>query len=92
MAAPDDWLGKRIGISLENTSPNVIMGEMLEVSDRGVVLSAPDADNPPSTIFYPWRMIRFVQLDPVAEIRTNEPEESKRKPWSGGNFGGIHSD
>ena len=65
-----------MGVQLEGADPDVMLGEILEVSGRGLVLSAARGDNPPDTIFYPWRVIRFVQLDPrVEEAQTGEKEK-----------------
>ena len=69
MAAPQDWIGKQVTFGLEGAS-DFATGELVEVSDQGIVLIATRVTNPPAPpirVFYPWRVIRLIQLEPGQE-------------------------
>ena len=41
MSAPEDWINKQVAIGISGAKPQLIIGELLEVSDRGVTMSVP---------------------------------------------------
>jgi len=74
MAAPEDWIGKRLYIGLEG-GREAISGELIEVSDRGAVFAyTEDNDASLRNAFYPWRIVRFLDLDPSESESQQSPE------------------
>jgi hypothetical protein len=65
MSGPEDWINKQVAIGTSGEKPQLILGELLGVSDRGVTLSVPFGVST-STIFYPWRVVQMVQLESSA--------------------------
>ena len=65
MSAPEDWINKQVAIGMSGEKPQLIFGELLGVSDRGVTISVPVGVST-STIFYPWRIVEMVQLESSA--------------------------
>ena len=65
MAAPEDWINKQVSIEISGVKPQLIIGELLGVSDRGVTISVPVGVST-STVFYPWRVVQMVQLESSA--------------------------
>jgi hypothetical protein len=65
MSGPEDWINKQVAIGMSGEKPQVILGELLGVSDRGVTISVPFGVST-STIFYPWRIVEMVQLESSA--------------------------
>ena len=59
MSAPEDWINKQVAIGMSGEKPQLIFGELLGVSDRGVTISVPVGVST-STIFYPWRIVEMV--------------------------------
>ena len=41
MSGPEDWINKQVAIGISGVKPQLILGELLEVSDRGVTISVP---------------------------------------------------
>jgi hypothetical protein len=60
MAIPKDWIGKQVVCSW--LGGGGVRGELMEVSDRGMVLRASRADAPSATLFCPWAGVRAIQL------------------------------
>lgn len=50
---------------MSGEKPQLILGELLGVSDRGVTISVLFGVST-STIFYPWRIVEMVQLESSA--------------------------
>ena len=65
MSGPEDWIKKQVAIGMSGEKPQLIFGELLGVSDRGVTISVPVGVST-STIFYPWRIVEMVQLESSA--------------------------
>jgi hypothetical protein len=65
MSGPEDWINKQVAIGMSGEKPQLIFGELLGVSDRGVTISVPVGVST-STIFYPWRIVEMVQLESSA--------------------------
>ena len=65
MSGPEDWINKQVTIVMSGEKPQLILGELLGVSDRGVTISVPVGVST-STIFYPWRIVEMVQLESSA--------------------------
>ncbi len=66
MSGPEDWINKQVAIGImSGEKPQLILGELLGVSDRGVTISVPVGVST-STIFYPWRIVEMVQLESSA--------------------------
>jgi hypothetical protein len=65
MSGPEDWINKQVAIGMSGEKPQLIFGELLGVSDRGVTISVPVGVST-STIFYPWRIVEMVQLETSA--------------------------
>jgi hypothetical protein len=65
MSAPEDWINKQVAIEISGVKPQLIIGELLEVSDRGVTISVPVGVSN-ATVFYPWRTVQMVQLESSA--------------------------
>ena len=61
MSAPEDWINNQVAIEISGVKPQLISGQLLEVSDRGVTISVPVGVST-STVFYPWRMVQVIQL------------------------------
>ena len=61
MSGPEDWINKQVAIGMSGEKPQLIFGELLGVSDRGVTISVPVGVST-STIFYPWRIVEMVQF------------------------------
>ena len=41
MSAPEDWINNQVAIAISGAKPQLILGELLGVSDRGVTISVP---------------------------------------------------
>jgi hypothetical protein len=79
MPAPEDWINKQVAIGISGVKPpQLILGELLEVSDRGVTISVPFGVST-STVFYPWRMIEMVQLESSANNDSPSDEQLARR-------------
>ena len=65
MSGPEDWINKQVAIGMSGEKPQLVFGELLGVSDRGVTISVPVGVST-STIFYPWRRVEMVQLESSA--------------------------
>jgi hypothetical protein len=52
MPAPEDWINEQVAIGISGAKPQLIIGELLEVSDRGVTISVPVGVSS-ATVFYP---------------------------------------
>ena len=74
MSAPEDWINKQVAIGISGVKPQLIVGELLEVSDRGVTISVP-AGVSYSTVFYPWGMVQMVQLESSANNDSPSDEQ-----------------
>ena len=74
MSAPEDWINKQVAIGISGVKPQLIVGELLEVSDRGVTISVPFGVST-STIFYPWRIVEMVQLESSANNDSPSDEQ-----------------
>jgi hypothetical protein len=61
MAVPEDWMGKRVAFSIEGGNRN-IEGELVEVNDRGIVIAFTGREATPRTLFYPWRIVRAIEI------------------------------
>ena len=61
MAAPEDWVGRTVTVGLEFRGAAPYAGELGEVSDRGIVLLHRRANLPDQPIFYPWRLVSWIQ-------------------------------
>ena len=64
MATSEDWIGKQIGMQVVCSwvGGGGVRGELVEVSDRGVVLNASVAHAPSVMLFCPWAGVRAIQL------------------------------
>ena len=78
MSAPEDWINKQVAIGIAGVKPQLITGELLEVSDRGVTISIPVGVST-STVFYPWRMVQMVQLESSANNASPSDEQLARR-------------
>ncbi len=78
MSAPEDWINKQVAIGISGVKPQLISGELLEVSDRGVTISVPFGVST-STIFYPWRIVEMVQLESSANTDAPSNEQLARR-------------
>ena len=78
MAAPEDWINKRVAIGISGVKPQLILGELLGVSDRGVTISVPVGIST-ATVFYPWRMVEMVQLESSANTDSPSAEQLARR-------------
>ncbi len=74
MSAPEDWINKQVAIGMSGEKPQLIFGELLGVSDRGVTISVPVGVST-STIFYPWRRVEMVQLESSANNDSPSDEQ-----------------
>jgi hypothetical protein len=59
---------------MSGEKPQLILGELLGVSDRGVTISVPFGVST-STIFYPWRIVEMVQLESSANNDSPSDEQ-----------------
>jgi hypothetical protein len=66
MAIPEDWIGKPVQIRLERADRE-IPGNLVEVNERGVVLTYALSNAPSRTLFYPWRVVLFIEVEPEQE-------------------------
>jgi len=78
MSAPEDWINKQVAIGVSGEKPQLILGELLEVSDRGVTISVPVGVST-STVFYPWGMVQMVQLESSANNESPSNEQLARR-------------
>ncbi len=78
MSAPEDWINKQVAIGISGVKPQLISGELLEVSDRGVTISVPVGVST-STVFYPWGMVQMVQLESSANNDSPSNEQLARR-------------
>ncbi len=78
MSAPEDWINKQVAIGISGVKPQLISGELLEVSDRGVTISVPVGVST-STVFYPWRVVEMVQLESSADNDSPSKEQLARR-------------
>ena len=78
MAAPEDWINKQVAIGISGVKPQLILGELLGVSDRGVTISVPVGIST-ATVFYPWRMVEMVQLESSANTDSPSAEQLARR-------------
>ena len=64
MAVPADWIGEGVILVAEGLNKR-LLGELSEVSDRGVVLvDYREGDAPPrNPLFCPWGKVRFLELE-----------------------------
>ena len=78
MSGPEDWINKQVAIGMSGEKPQLIFGELLGVSDRGVTISVPFGVST-STIFYPWRVVQMVQLESSANNDSPSDEQLARR-------------
>ena len=78
MSGPEDWINKQVAIGTSGKKPQLILGELLGVSDRGVTISVPFGVST-STIFYPWRIVEMVQLETSANNDSPSDEQLARR-------------
>ena len=78
MSAPEDWINKQVAIGISAAKPQLIIGELLEVSDRGVTISVPVGVST-STVFYPWRRVEMIQLESSANDDSSSDEQLARR-------------
>ena len=78
MAAPEDWINKQVSIEISGVKPQLIIGELLGVSDRGVTISVPVGVST-STVFYPWRVVQMVQLESSVNNASPSNEQLARR-------------
>jgi len=64
MATSEDWIGKQIGkqVVCSWVGGGGVRGELVEVSDRGVVLNASVAHAPSVMLFCSWAGVQAIQL------------------------------
>jgi len=74
MSGPEDWINKQVAIGMSGEKPQLIFGELLGVSDRGVTISVPVGVST-SIIFYPWRIVEMVQLETSANNDSPSDEQ-----------------
>jgi hypothetical protein len=74
MPGPEGWINKQVAIGISGVKPQLILGELLEVSDRGVTISVPVGVST-STVFYPWRIVEMVQLESSANNDSPSDEQ-----------------
>jgi hypothetical protein len=74
MSAPEDWINNQVAIAISGVKPQLILGELLGVSDRGVTISVPVGVST-STVFYPWRIVEMVQLESSADDDSPSDEQ-----------------
>ena len=59
---PEAWIGREVVVGVGATSARV-NGELIEVSDRGVVVHVgSEGSRKPARVFYPWRNVQAIQL------------------------------
>ncbi len=73
VAVPADWIGERVVLIAEGMDKR-ILGELAEVSDRGVVLvDSREGEAPPrNPLFCPWGKVRFLELEAGQEPEAPE--------------------
>jgi len=74
MSAPEDWINNQVAIAISGVKPQLILGELLGVSDRGVTISVPVGVSA-SNVFYPWRIVEMVQLESSADDDSPSDEQ-----------------
>ncbi len=74
MSAPEDWINRQVAIGISGEKPQLIVGELLEVSDRGLTISVPVGVST-STVFYPWGMVQMIQLESSANNHSPSDEQ-----------------
>ena len=74
MSAPEDWINNQVAIAISGVKPQLILGELLGVSDRGVTISVPVGVSA-SNVFYPWRTVEMVQLESSADDDSPSDEQ-----------------
>ena len=74
MSAPEDWINNQVAIAISGVKPQLILGELLGVSDRGATISVPVGVSA-STLFYPWRVVEMVQLESSADDDSPSDEQ-----------------
>ena len=74
MSGPEDWINKQVAIGMSGEKPQLVFGELLGVSDRGVTISVPVGVST-STIFYPCRRVEMVQLESSANNDSPSSEQ-----------------
>ena len=64
MAVPADWIGERVVLIAEGMNKR-ILGELAEVSDRGVVLidAQEGSTSHLNPLFCPWGTVRVLELE-----------------------------
>ena len=64
MAIPEDWIQQQVFVQIVGGNPDTIHGELLEVNDRGVVLSVPlnQGSSSDTKVFYHWPSIRWLGI------------------------------
>ena len=78
MSGLEDWINKQVAIGISGVKPQLIRGELLEVSDRGVIISVPVGVST-ATVFYPWRIVEMVQLESSANNDSPSNEQLARR-------------
>ena len=78
MSAPEDWINKQVAIGISGVKPQLILGELLEVSDRGITISVPVGVST-ATVFYPWHMVEMIQLETSANTDSPSNEQLARR-------------
>lgn len=78
MSAPEDWINNQVAIAISGVKPQLILGELLGVSDRGVTISVPVGVSA-STVVYPWRIVEMVQLESSADEDSPSNEQLARR-------------
>ncbi len=78
MSAPEDWINEQVAIGISGAKPQLIIGELLGVSDRGVTISVPVGVSS-ATVFYPWGMVEMVQLESSANNDSPSDEQLARR-------------
>jgi hypothetical protein len=78
MSAPEDWINNQVAIGISGVKPQLILGELLEVSDRGVAISVPFGVST-SKIFYPWRIVEMIKLESSANNDSPSDEQLAKR-------------
>lgn len=78
MSAPEDWINNQVAVAISGVKPQLILGELLGVSDRGVTISVPVGVSA-SNVFYPWGMVEMVQLESSADEDSPSNEQLARR-------------
>ena len=77
MSAPEDWINNQVAIAISGVKPQLILGELLGVSDRGVTISVPVGVST-SNVFYPWRIVEMAQLESSADDSPSDEQLAQR--------------